>query len=81
METISGNTPAYPSGHATQSYLLCSLIAHHYEEKREELMQLAGRIAESRIIMGVHYPSDNEFGIKIAKELMEDEAIKEMYLS
>jgi hypothetical protein len=79
METMSGNTPAYPSGHATQGYFLCSIIAHHYEEKKDEIMQLADRIAESRIIMGVHYPSDNEFGIQIAKDFVENEEVRKIY--
>jgi hypothetical protein len=79
FETLSGNTPSYPSGHASQGYFLCSVIAHHYPEKKEELMKLASRIAESRIIWGIHFPSDNAFGIHIAKQLMAKDDIKEMY--
>lgn len=78
-ETLSGNTPAYPSGHAGQSHFILSVVANHYEEKKDELMKLAKRIADSRVVMGVHFPSDNAFGIKIANDLMEEEDIKKMY--
>jgi hypothetical protein len=78
-ETLSGNTPSYPSGHAGQSYFILSIVANHYEEKRDELMKLAKRIADSRIILGVHFPSDNNFGIQIAKECMQDKEINGLY--
>jgi hypothetical protein len=79
FETISGNTPAYPSGHACQGFFLCSVIAHHYPEKKDALMKLASKVADSRIIMGVHYPSDNLFGIQIAKELISKTDILEEF--
>jgi hypothetical protein len=79
-ETYSGNTPAYPSGHACQSFFLCMVVAHRYENKRKELMKLAKNVMDSRLIMGVHFPSDNEFGFHIAKKLLEKENIKQMYL-
>ena len=78
-ETLSGNTPAYPSGHASQSYFICSIVANHYREKKEELMKLAKRVADSRIVMGVHFPSDNEFGVMIAKQIMSQKDIRAKY--
>jgi hypothetical protein len=78
-ETLSGNSPAYPSGHASQSYFILSIVANHYEEKREELMTLAKRIADSRVILGIHFPSDNNFGVMIAKELMSLDNIKQEF--
>ena len=79
-DTFSGITPSYPSGHATQTYFLCKVIATHYEEKAKELDALAKRVADSRVIMGVHFPSDNEFGINIAQALLEKQDIIAKYL-
>lgn len=79
-DTFSGITPSYPSGHATQTYFLCKVIATHYEEKAKELDALAKRVADSRVIMGVHFPSDNEFGINIAQSLLEKQDIIAKYL-
>jgi hypothetical protein len=81
FETHSGNTPSYPSGHAGQGYFICSVIANHYPEKAKELRALAMKIAESRVIMGIHFPSDNLFGMEIANELMGKDDIKSKYFS
>lgn len=81
FESISGHSPSYPSGHSCQSYFLCSLIASHYPSKEKELMDLATKIGQSRIILGLHYPSDHTFGCYIAKELMQKEDIRKEYFA
>ena len=78
--TASGNTPAYPSGHAAQGRFLCKIVAHHYPEKEEQLLKLSHKIANSRIAMGLHYPSDNKFGFEIADALLNMPAIKGKFL-
>lgn len=78
-DSYTAQSPSYPSGHAMQSYFLCHLIGFHYEEKKEQLLKIAKQIADSRIILGVHYPSDNDFGIQIVKDLMLKEDIKKKY--
>ena len=70
FETITGNSPAYPSGHACQGWFAMLYLAKKYPEKKEQLMTLAKMIENSRVILGVHYPSDNEFGKKIAETLI-----------
>jgi hypothetical protein len=78
-QSVSAQSPSYPSGHAVQALFILNVIAFHYEEKKEELMKLAKQIAESRVILGLHYPSDNKFGFEIVKELLLKEDIKEKY--
>lgn len=77
--TASGNTPAYPSGHAAQGRFLCKVIAHHYPEKGKELLKLSHKIANSRIALGVHFPTDNKFGFEIADTLATIPAIRGKY--
>jgi hypothetical protein len=79
FESKSANTPSYPSGHAIQAYFLCSIISFHYDEQKDNLMKLAKQVADSRVILGVHYPSDNVFGIEIVKQLMLKNDIKQKY--
>jgi acid phosphatase (class A) len=76
FETITGNSPAYPSGHACQSYLAVMVVADRYPEKKKELLDLGKRIADTRLVLGVHYPSDNIFGKHIAAELFKNPAIR-----
>ena len=42
---------------------------------------LSQKVAESRIILGIHFPTDNAFGVNIAKQLMKKEDIKNEYFS
>lgn len=79
--TYSGNNPSYPSGHACQSYFIFSIVSSHYEDKRKMLMNVASKVADSRVIMGVHFPSDNHFGVTIAQKLLAKEDIIETYFS
>ena len=72
-ETITGNSPSYPSGHALQGYFICSLQSKKYPEHKTRLNLFADMIAESRVALGVHYPSDNAFSKEISNKLMKYE--------
>ena len=76
METISGQTPAFPSGHACQGRFLTKVISQDFPNKRVELTKLSEQMSKSRIIMGVHYPSDNVFGEKIACDLWKEKSVQ-----
>ena len=49
---------AYPSGHATVGYLSAIVLSEMVPERRPQIFSAAARYAESRLICGVHYPSD-----------------------
>ena len=59
-------TPAYsysyPSGHATFGAMTAILLAQMVPEKRSELYARGWDFGDSRIVGGVHYPSDVEAG-------------------
>lgn len=58
--------PAYPSGHALQSYLIAHLVALVRPEMEPSLLALAARITRNREIAGFHYPSDGKAGQQAA---------------
>ena len=68
----SMKTPSFPSGHATQGYLLGKIYSERYPEHKEEFMELGEDIAESRIKARAHYPSDKKFGIELAEKLFDN---------
>ena len=68
----SMKTPSFPSGHATQGYLLGKIYSGRYPEHKEEFMELGEDIAESRIKARAHYPSDKKFGIELAEKLFDN---------
>ena len=61
FESVSANTPAFPSGHTCQAYYLAKKLSIKYPEKREKLFELAEKCGQARIYAGLHYPSDHEF--------------------
>jgi hypothetical protein len=57
-------TPSFPAGHALQSHLIarCLREAKRLPHQPDMLDKLARRIAQNRVIAGLHYPLDNEAG-------------------
>ncbi len=66
---------AYPSGHATQARLMALWAgqilpaAAEWDATRNNLQQLAFRIARNREIAGFHYPSDRRGGFVLADNI------------
>ena len=67
----TSKTPSYPSGHASQSYLLSEILSRNFPKHSVELRELAKNITLSRIKGGVHFPSDSAYGIKVAQAMLE----------
>jgi hypothetical protein len=63
------NTPSYPSGHATQGYLVGEILSRFDPQNAVTYRQKAEDIAHSRIVAKAHYPSDKRYGKKISKVL------------
>ena len=72
VDLDSMKTPSYPSGHATQGYLLGMIYSERYPQYNEEFIRLAEDIAESRIVGKAHFPSDKKAGIELAEKLFEN---------
>lgn len=60
------NSPSYPSGHTAQAFYIAHILSDMYPDLSDDLYKLAQMIADSRIDRGVHFPSDNEAGKKLA---------------
>ena len=64
------NWAAYPSGHATNSYVNAYLYSELLPEFSSFFIKDAYDMAHSREIIGVHYPSDSESGRILAWQLV-----------
>ena len=70
LETYSKTamTPSFPAGHALQSYLIAEMLGNKYPERRREFKKIAKRVADARVSVGLHYPSDNEYAKRLSQE-------------
>jgi len=67
--------PAFPSGHATQAWLMTFclkevLASPRYDSHRDALEWLSGRVAFNRERGGFHYASDSKGGKYLADECL-----------
>lgn len=63
-------TPSFASGHTLWAYTQAYVWGELIPDRREEFVDLAYRIGESREIMGIHYPSDEEVARQVAHRML-----------
>ncbi|WP_054637703.1 vanadium-dependent haloperoxidase [Thalassobacillus sp. C254] len=61
--------PAYPSGHSTMAGCAEVILSHFFPEEAVRLTQKANNIAQSRLYAGVHFPIDNEEGLRLGRQI------------
>lgn len=64
-----GTTPCYPSGHSLQAIAFNKILSKKYPNKSVILDKLENDVHQSRIALGVHFPSDINFSIQIGEYL------------
>ena len=69
-------TAAYPSGHALTGFVMSEYYARKYEEIAEDIRDLGKRIARSREVVGIHYPSDTKISRYICDVMFDNDLIK-----
>jgi len=60
---------AYPSGHATQAFLLAEILATLDPTASAIYRRQAARIAQNRTVAGMHYPVDSRAGALLGSAL------------
>ena len=69
-------TAAYPSGHALTAFVMSEHYARKYQEIATELRDLGKKIARSREVVGIHYPSDTKISRYICDIMFDNDLIK-----
>jgi acid phosphatase (class A) len=57
---------SYPSGHSTHGWAVAMILARVAPDRSEALMARAQEYEESRLVCGMHFPSDVEAGHEVA---------------
>ena len=69
-------TAAYPSGHALTAFVMSEHYSRKYPEIASEVRDLGKRIARSREVVGIHYPSDTKISRYICDVMFDNDLIK-----
>jgi len=72
LDSKTAQTPAYPSGHTAYAALSAYILAAKYPAHSEHFFDKVSTAGMARMLMGVHYPSDNEASMIIAGAVWED---------
>ena len=78
-EAQTTNTPSYPSGHSIQSKLYADVLGNKYPKYYKQLQALAADVSESRLAMGIHYPSDILFSEYVSEVVLNHPNFKKKY--
>ena len=79
FSNFAHSSPSYPSGHTLICAVVTKVLTHYYPSAKESLQDGLRELAYSRIALGLHYPSDNEFAIHIADKIIDHPEFKKKY--
>jgi len=74
--TRTGHSPSYPSGHTLQTHFYTKLISDIMGVPWSD--EPTREVASSRMSMGVHFKSDNDFAVRISEYLVDTDEYKEL---
>ena len=77
--SYSADTPSYPSGHTLEAYVVLNVIANKFPNEFHFCNDMIYDVADSRLHLGLHYVTDNEFAIQVAKEILKHKAFTNKY--
>lgn len=72
-------TASYPSGHALTAFIMSEHYARKYSEISDKLLALGEKIANSRELTGIHFPSDTQISKEICKIICNNNLLSEKY--
>lgn len=63
-------TASYPSGHATDAWLFAMMLSQRHPSEQNSFYAIANAVSDSRIVAGVHFPSDTRAGRMLAESAL-----------
>ena len=71
LETIlpTPHFPAYPSGHSAMSGCAEIVLSYFFPTEASRLKEIAEENANSRLYAGVHFPADNNEGLRLGRQI------------
>lgn len=78
-KSYSSDTPSYPSGHTLEAYVILNVIADKHPNQYQFCKEMIDDVAYSRLYLGLHYSSDNDFAKEVAKEILKHPKFTQKY--
>ena len=69
-QSFSADTPSYPSGHTLEAYVILNVIANKFPNEYQFCKEMINDIAYSRIYLGLHFATDNDFAKFVGQEIL-----------
>ncbi|MCL5290486.1 MAG: vanadium-dependent haloperoxidase [Bacillota bacterium] len=71
LETVlpTPKHPSYPSGHSTVAGCAQVVLSYFFKPEAARLKELAEECAVSRLYAGVHFPVDNDEGLRLGRQI------------
>jgi hypothetical protein len=76
FQSISADSPSFPSGHAYQGRILTEVIGNRYPKTYSAMEKIFKDICYSRIYLGLHYQSDIDVAIFCANSVLANKDFK-----
>lgn len=73
------SSPSFPSTHTTIAAVLCEVLGNHFPEAYQTMQSFITEVSESRLYLGVHYPSDNDLARKVAELILKNGEFKQKF--
>tara|TARA_Y100000592_G_scaffold97667_1_gene168888 strand:- start:900 stop:1238 length:339 start_codon:yes stop_codon:yes gene_type:complete len=70
IQNGAANHPSYPSGHTLSAYFTARVLGHVKPQVEKDLIKRAMMVADSRVMEGVHFKSDNDFSVYLVDNVL-----------
>lgn len=77
--SLSDASPSYISGHVFQSKIICEVLGNYYPKEFSLFNNIQKDISQSRLGLGLHYPSDIEMAYFAADKVLKNKEFMMKY--
>jgi len=77
--SFSSSTPSYPSGHTLEACVILNVISDKFPNEYQFCREMIDDVAYSRLYLGLHFPTDNDFAKEVAKEILKHPKFTQKY--
>lgn len=79
FDSYSSNSSSFPSGHTVQAFVILNVIANNHPTHYKFCKELIEDIANSRIYLGLHFPTDNDFAKEVGDKILKNKEFSKKY--